>query len=96
MAKSLSSGFDGTRTGNNHDLLGQDSTPQALIAGACFRAFQCWPGLRADGLLPSAVLRDPAQLPDLRRRGLMDRLPGAKGPHPDPDPGAGRDRGCRA
>ena len=32
-------------------------------------------------LQPSAVLRDPAQLPALRAEGLIDQLPGAKGSH---------------
>ena len=35
------------------------------------------------GLFTPAVLRDPAQLSDLRAEGLIDRLPGARGPHPN-------------
>lgn len=52
------------------------------------------PRLQSDGLLPSAVLRDPRQLPDLRSR-AADRSPaGRQGAAPEP--GVGRDRAGRA
>ena len=41
------------------------------------------PCLQGDGLFTPAVLRDPAQLPTYGADGLIDRLPGAKGPHPN-------------
>lgn len=47
-------------------------------------AEQRQPGLPDNGLLPAAVLRDPAQLPETYgAQGLIDRLPGPKGPHPN-------------
>lgn len=57
--------------------------PQALLPRPRRRNFRRRPRLQGDGLLPPTVLGDPAQFPDLLAEGLVDRLPGAKGPHPN-------------
>ena len=48
------------------------STAQAVFARARERTRQRLEGLQSDGIFPAAVLRDPPQLPDLRR-GRPDR-----------------------
>ena len=62
-----------TQTEDDHDRQGQDSTPQGVTAGVGRRPLQCQPRLQADGLFPPAILRDPAQLSDLRESGSLEQ-----------------------
>ena len=47
------------------------------------RSSTCQSGVQGNGLLTTAVLRDPAQLPDLRRRGPAGPSSRTRGPHPN-------------
>lgn len=70
-------------SGEQHDHQRQGHSAEAELAGTGPRGEQRLQGVPHHGLLTPAVLRDPPQLPDLRAEGLIDRLPGARRPHPN-------------
>ena len=68
---------------NDHRPGKEDGAPEAVLATARSGTRRRLESVPDPGLQPAALLRDPPQLQVHGAEGLLDRLPGAKGPHPN-------------